>query len=93
MNETQQIFTQADDWAAFISAKNAGERCQIDEDIFMYFLEVLPPVYMFRDVELSPGVTKHVSFGFAEGAEPICAFWRGQGGTFFCQMTGEVNRG
>lgn len=92
MNETQQIFTQAD-WSAFIAAKNAGERCQIDEDMFLYWLEVLPPVYMYREVTLPDGTRVRASFGFAEGAEPICAFWRGPGGTFWCQQTKEMNRG
>lgn len=92
MTETK-IFTRDEDWAAFIAAKNAGERCQMDEDMWHYWLEVLPPVYIFRDVELVDGSRVRANFGFAEGAEPICAFWRGTGGTYFCQMTKEVNRG
>lgn len=90
-----QPFTR-DDWSAFIQAKNSGALCRIDEAIFEYFLEVLPPVYMFREATLNTGRKLRVDFGFAEGAEIVTAFWRefgAYGAAFYCQHTTEVNRG
>jgi hypothetical protein len=56
---------------------------QVSEEVFDYFLEVLPPVHMRRFVKLTNGQNVMASFGFREGAEPTVAFW--------CQrVTGEA---
>lgn len=80
-----------DAWNQFLAARDAGGVVEIDQGIFNYFLDVLPPVYMGRIVEVG-GVMRRVSFGFAEGAETITAFWK-EGGRFFCQRTKDMNRG
>lgn len=85
------MFTYANDFASFISANDRGERAEIDEEMFYYFLEVLPPVYMRRTVKLPDGRSVRAEFGFAEGAEMITAFWK-EGTKFYAQRTEEMNR-
>lgn len=96
-----KIYTYEKDFAAFVTARNAGELCRIDEEMFFYWLEVLPPVYFdqVQRVEID-GVSylKRCSFGFAEGREFITDFWRntdgnGKGTAFFCKMSNRLNRG
>jgi hypothetical protein len=93
---TQPIYT-CEAWQEMITAMHSGERIQIEEAVYDYFLEVLPPVYMGRRITLPGGDTRTVGFGFAEGAEPITAFWcegnRDAGWSFYCQRTEEMNRG
>lgn len=84
-----KVYTR-ENWAEFIAAENRGEQLEVDEDIFDYFLEVLPPVYMYRTVELPNGTQVRTTFGFAEGAEPVTAFWK-LDGRYFCQRTKEMN--
>jgi hypothetical protein len=45
---------------------------EIDEPTFMYWLEVLPPVFMRGKVRENGRV---YFFGFAEGYEPVKGFW------------------
>lgn len=79
------------DWDEAMQKLNSGEEIEINTEFFDYFLEVLPPVYMGKFVETVNG--KHVlaSFGFAEGAEQVKAFWECAGRFFACQ-TKEMNR-
>jgi hypothetical protein len=83
------VYTCAD-WAATIAAMHSHQRIEIDQEVFDYFLEVLPPVYMGRRITLPGGARCHATFGFAEGTEEITAFWR-EGDRFFCQRTHEMN--
>ena len=96
MPEVRVIHTM-ETWAETIAAMHSGERVEISEAVYNYFLEVLPPVYMGRRITLPGGDTRRVAFGFAEGAEPITAFWRegsqDAGWSFYCQRTKEMNRG
>lgn len=79
-----------DNWAEFLADLAAGKRVVIDEWIYDYFLEVLPPVYMGRRVTTVDGTVVRAYFGFAEGAEPVTAFWR-EGGRYYCQRTPQIN--
>ena len=74
----RKIYTYADDFKEYIAASDRGEICQIDEEMFYYFLEVLPPQYMNRDREIDGHGIIRCSFGFAEGAGHIIDFWRGR---------------
>ena len=100
-------------WAETIAAMHSGEAIEISEDVFNYFLGVLPPVYMGVLPPVYMGARRivgngaarcerRVSLGFAEGEEPIVAFWfdgkrtveDGPGGgtlRFYCQRTAEIN--
>lgn len=82
-------------WQDFIKAMNSGERFQVDEEMFYYWLEVLPPVFMNREITFLPGHEGHrmyVSFGFAEGAEPITVFWVDPSDKhFYGQQTKKIN--
>lgn len=87
----EKVYKYGDrNWKEFIGKMNSGEEVQIDEEVFDYFLEVLPPVYMGKHVSLPGGKTVHASFGFAEGAEYVTAFWQNKG-CFYCQQTNEMN--
>jgi hypothetical protein len=79
-------------WATFLTERDSGAKVEIDEAMWWYWLEVLPPVYMRRRVTLADGTEKVVAFGFAEGTERITAFWR-EDKRYFCQLTNEIARG
>lgn len=88
------VFTYRDHHKEFIAARDTGARCEIDREMYWYYLEVLPPIYMSRTVQLIDGSVRSVSFGFAEGAERITAFWTdSRGDRFFAQHTNRVSRG
>lgn len=80
-------------WDEFIKAMNSSEVVEMDEEMWMYWLEVLPPIYMNRRVEVAGKPRR--AFGFAEGTDFITAFWR-EGEfpvRFFCCRTAEMNCG
>jgi len=78
------------EWKNFIEAMHSGRVVEITEENYWYWLEVLPPVFMRREIMLGDGSWKYADFGFAEGAEPITIFWR-KDGRFFCQRTDQMN--
>lgn len=77
-------------WAEFIAAMHSAEPFECDDEMYYYWLEVLPPVYMGRTVKLANGETRRVHFGFAEGADVITAFWQ-QGDRYFGCRTNDIN--
>ncbi len=78
------MYTYQENFADFIKARDLGEKCEINEEMYDYFLEVLPPCFMSRAVVLCDGSVVRADFGFAEGAEVATAFWR-KGNKFFAQ--------
>ena len=62
----------------------------ITKEQWYYFLEVLPHVYMNRNLIID-GRPVRASFGFAEGRELVTAFWTKSGGHYFRQLTNELN--
>lgn len=75
-------------------ALEQGMVCEVDHDTYWYYLEVIPPVWMFRTLDI-PGVGRRPCYGFAEGTERITAFWReeeGSGVRYFAWLTREVAR-
>ncbi len=58
----------------------SGNKIKISENIYYYFLEVLPPLKMFDN-----------GFLFAEGYEEIKKFTEEEKG-FFCIQTKEFNK-
>ena len=91
MTTERTIYTM-DTIKDFCAARDAGEMAEVDEELFDYFLEVLPPVHMLYTAHI--GADNHIqraSFGFAEGYERVTAFWR-KDGRFFAQLTNEWNR-
>ena len=92
---TNVVYDFTRDGAAYLNAVESGATIEITEGTFDYFLNVLPPAYMNRAM-LIDGVTRRVTFGFAEGCEPIVAFWstrRGDRTLYLCKRTTDVNRG
>jgi hypothetical protein len=86
-----------ENWAELIKQWREGKRCEIDEGVFDYFLEALPPVCMNRLLTVKSGARIHAAFGYAEGSELITAFWRmgdeSDGGPrYFLEQTDIVNR-
>jgi hypothetical protein len=78
-------------WAEFIMAMRSGNKIEIDKEIYYYFLEVLPPIFMNRELPFpDPKHPMRYGFGFAEGAEEIKVFWR-EGEKYFCQKTPFMN--
>jgi len=88
----ETVIHTKENWAVSIAAMHSGECIQIDAAFYYYFLEVLPPVYMDRTVELPGFGKRRVHFGFAEGAEQVTAFWS-ESKNFYCQRTKEMNHG
>ena len=79
-----------DEWHEFIEKMQSGEVFEVDEEMFYYWLEVLPPVYMGKTVEIE-GVPIRCSFGFAEGTEQITDFWC-KDGRFFGKRSNRINQ-
>jgi hypothetical protein len=80
-------------WQEFLAAMRSGEVFECDEAMYFYWLEVLPPVWLNRPLEVEGHGTVS-TFGFAEGREPVVAFWRGRGdgaGRFFGRQTDTLN--
>lgn len=81
-------------WREFILEMQSGRTLEIDESIFFYWLEVLPPVYMNKckmiDVlDNGKEIEVDCSFGFAEGHSLIIDFWKSEG-RFFCKQSKEL---
>ena len=73
-----KIYTYENDFAQFVKDNDGSRVLRIDEEMYYYWLEVLPPVYMGEVVPVViDGVTynRRCTFGFAEGREPITDFW------------------
>lgn len=101
----QKVFTYEHDFPAFVAFRDGGQVSEIDEEMFYYWLEVLPPTGfngkqgneamrmsgMSGDWLRPDGQIQRFSFAFAEGWEPITVFWH-FGGKFYAQRTGIVNR-
>lgn len=70
-----------------IMAARAGEKVPVTEETYWYYLEILPPVFMF-------GVVKGelADYGFAEGANEIIAF-RKEGKKYNAWRTGVMAPG
>ena len=100
---TEVIYTRAEchdaRWAEFIEAMGSGQKFEVDEEMFDYWLEVLPPVLMCQDILFFPGrkgIPTRVDFGFAEGADYITVFWiegSGDHKHFYGQRTDKMARG
>ena len=102
---TQTIYSYdqstPEQWKEFIQRLNNYEALVIDESMFYYWLEILPPVYMGEKQIINiDGVTypKQCSFGFAEGREHIVDFW-GEGNkdeqgnkVYFCKRSTRMNK-
>jgi hypothetical protein len=76
----------------FARDRQEGRKLEISVELFWYYLEVLPPVHMAYNATLSDGSTKRAEYGFAEGYEPVTAFWR-EGERCYAQLTLEVHHG
>lgn len=75
-NVTQD--SKREDWKGMIKALNSGEKVKISENVYYYFLEVLPPKNMFNG-----------GFLFAEGWENLKKFTQ-EKDEFFAQKTAKV---
>ena len=85
-------------WDACIVGLDSGRVVEVNEEVFDYFLEVLPPKSMGKLVEVPGWATVRTSYGFAEGWEPIKYFWtikdkdRRAGERYYAWKSQEVNR-
>lgn len=83
----------------FACDKKSGDMLEVDEELFDWFLEVLPPIHMYYAATVKNGkgtgtIQLKAAFGFAEGAERVTAFWQGcneMKGRYFAQLTTEMN--
>lgn len=89
METTEKVYT-VDDWKEMLEARDSGKQIQVGEDVFDYFLEVLPPVFMNRKFKFIDGQEVRASFGFAEGAEPMTVFWT-EAGKSYCRRSTMIN--
>ena len=79
---------------AFCEERDQGGIVEVDEDLFYWFLEVLPPIHMHYIAHFDDGTARSANFGFAEGAERVTAFWRAgaEDTRYFARLTREWNR-
>lgn len=82
------MYTNAN-WKKFISAMNAGQRCQISEEIYEYFFGVFPPRWMGKTVKVG-GEKIDCNFGTGEGNDVTTAFWA-KGDQYFCQKIDQAD--
>ena len=70
-----------------VRAAEVGKKVPVAEESYWYYLEILPPVFMF-------GVVKGelADFGFAEGTNEIIAF-RKDGKNHYAWRTGVLAHG
>jgi len=93
MNDT--LMLDVKDWPRMIQGLRSGNVYEVSDEVWDYFLGVLPPVNMGK-VIFVPGYNEsiHTSFGFAEGTEEIVYFWREAGtDSLRAWKSQEVNRG
>src|SRR5947209_1342632 len=71
------VFAFAHSYRAFVAALDNGERCEIDEAMFVHWLETMPPLCMQRDVVLADLREVHADFVLRsrDGAGTLQAFW------------------
>ena len=94
MTTTETIYKYAcstEEWKSFIAAMGSGKFIEIDEEMYWYWLEVLPPVNMNKTIEIG-GFEIATNFGFAEGYEKITYFWKTKTGKFFCRQSNQMNK-
>ena len=96
MSKVHKYECTSEEWKEFINAMHSGEKFECDEEMFFYWLEVLPPIFMSREITFLPGHEGHrmyCDFGFAEGEDYITVFWRDpEGKRFFGQRTKKIAR-
>jgi len=73
----RSIFTYTNDYRAFVAALEHGERCEIDEAMFVHWLETTSPVCMRRDVVLMDSHEVKADFVARsfDGEGKLQAFW------------------
>ncbi len=82
MVEDNFIFHKCDEknWTEFLTKRDSGKLVQIDQEMFDYWQELLPPI-----------TQSNSSFYFAEGFSPIIHFFKEEDETgrelFYCQST------
>ena len=85
-----------EEWKEFIVVMHSGEKFECNEKMCFYWLEVLPPIFMYQKIDFLPGhegKPAHVDFGFAEGCDLVTVFWRSlDKKRFFGQRTKKQNR-
>lgn len=80
-----------ENWAETLEGLDSGKAVEVSPEVFDYFLEVLPPVFMNKKVKLLDGTEVQADFGFAEGSEEVKAFWK-SGGKYYAGQTGMLNK-
>lgn len=86
-------------WEEFIKVFTSGQRFEVDEEMWDYWLEVLPPVFMYKEIDYFPGregIPTRASFGFVEGADYITVFWvegHGKDAHLYGQRSNRIARG
>jgi len=86
MSEQEKVYN----FQEYINRSPKNQPVRITEEVFDYFLGVLPPVSMGKTIKLNGRIQK-TSFEFAEGWEKTTAFWQ-VGEKFYAQKTNRTNR-
>ncbi len=74
-------------WKPFLAAIARGEKVEVDEASYHYWMETLPPKLWHQFVEMIDGTKRRVDFGEAEGSGvPITGYWE-ENGRYFAQLT------
>ena len=96
LTETKpKLYTYENDFKKYCEARDQSEVCLCDNELSMYWLEVLPPIYMNEIQKVSiDGVVfdRKCSFGFAEGRETIVDFWPAGNGNYWSKRSNRLNR-
>lgn len=82
------VFTLENDYRHFVAALAHAERCEIDEAMFVHWLETTRPVGMARDVVLADQREVRADFVIrtSDGTGSLYAFWH------FCDSYNPTDR-
>lgn len=87
------VYLRADMFPQFVAAMHTGEVVEMDDEMYRYWLNVLP-VKGMNEVVTIRGVQRFANFLQAEGYEELTAFWTegtGAARRYFCQRTDIMN--
>lgn len=97
MSKVKEIFKyqcSREKWEEFINLWDQKLPILIDYEMYMYWLEVLPPVYMNKKqkVTINDAIfEKNCDFGFAEGFDYVVDFWKVSEDVYCCLKSNRMN--
>ncbi len=71
-------------------ALDRDETAEVDREVYIWYLEVLPPAFQPYKAKFKDNSERDCSFGFAEGRMLIIAFWK-ENKRYYCRQSVRMN--